>query len=68
VSAAFLILLLLPVARFVLEAVVVLVVLATGDKSRREAALAVLPMVRSARARATGSQQGADGGVSPPES
>lgn len=48
-SAALLVLLLLPVARFVLEAVVVCVALATKDSSRRDAAVTILPVIRSTR-------------------
>jgi hypothetical protein len=67
VSAALLFLLLLPVARFVLVVVVVLVALVTKDDSRRDAAVSILPMVRSARACAAVAQQVTKDGESSPE-
>ena len=67
-SAVLLLLALLPVARFVLVLVVVLVALVTKDDSRRDAAVSILPMVRSVRACAAAAQQPVDGSASSSES
>ena len=56
-SVVLLMLALLPVARFVLVVVVVLIALVTKNDARRNTAVLILPMVRSTRACAAVAQE-----------